>query len=62
MCILEGVLPSKWGNLCNITESNNREFIKKYEQYLRNNQDLYNDLINLKGKGGHCAPFLAMEK
>ena len=54
--------PSKWGNPCKIKDPDDpdeREMaIKKYEHHLRNTQDLYKDIINLKGKtlACHCAP------
>ena len=52
---------SKWGNPFKIDEENDREeVVKNYEHHLRSDPDLYNDIINLKGKtlGCYCAPLL----
>lgn len=51
--------PSKWGNPFVIGKDGSRkEVIDKYQQYILNNQQLLNDLHELKGKtlGCWCYP------
>ena len=51
--------PSKWGNPFVIGRDGNRdEVVRKYLDYILENQNLLNDLHELKGKnlGCYCAP------
>lgn len=51
--------PSKWGNPFVIGKDGTRkEVIQKYEEYLRNNQELMNQILELDGKvlGCWCSP------
>lgn len=51
--------PSKWGNPFKIGIDGNRlEVIRKYEEYIRNNKKLLEDLSELEGKilGCYCKP------
>ena len=53
--------PSKWGNPFVIGRDGNRdEVVRKYLDYILENQNLLNDLHELKGKnlGCYCAPEL----
>ncbi len=53
--------PSKWGNPFVIGRDGNRdEVVRKYLDYILENQNLLNDLPELKGKnlGCYCAPEL----
>ncbi len=47
--------PGKWGNPFSIGKDGTREdVIKKYEEWIRNNSKLLNDLHELKGKILSC--------
>lgn len=51
--------PSKWGNPYEIGKDGNRkEVIQKYRKYLLSNEQLMNDIHELKGKvlGCWCSP------
>ncbi len=52
--------PSKWGNPFVIGKDGSRKVVlDKYSQYLRSNQALLDDLLQLDGKilGCHCKPY-----
>jgi hypothetical protein len=61
--------PSKWGNpyshkegtLAEFKVDNREESIKKYEEYLLQNEELMNDLVELKYKkiGCCCVPYFS---
>lgn len=51
--------PSRWGNPFRIGEHGTRmEVIRKYKEWLLNNKELMNEIMDLDGKilGCHCKP------
>jgi len=55
---IKGAKESKWKNIFNVKQHGRKKCLKMYEDYIRNNTELYNSLGELKNKelGCWCKP------